>query len=579
MNKFEEMIYNSGLYSGEFIKAFGISSPHWFSSNWHSRELSLRHDMVCVLLCNLQEFSIEETIKSSISSSRTGTLTEPSDEAAPTPSLDIPRDILDFEPDVEAIEAGDAESEMKDIDQQRIMDEEYTKRFILLEGTSNVAQKQNICADMWECERPNSQWDIIDRELKKFIEVKVTTNLREAVEAYEDKSQGLEGNTALFHVHPTTAQCYWANHPGGLAGEAKVTNFLIRRFQYSSTRANTNPLAEEGELEKRIFCNDRFNRMVKEWYTPFWSARNDAPIMDSHMWERQPKGVKPKDLLAVLEDPRLRYEAEEVKLRMKILPEMMVHNYITTSCEDAEIMDLMIKECWGNLLSFEGGEGLVKAAIQLLKHWTLRPSDRNNFKFLSQRELERDPSLRLESKYLGILAKKKIRNDGDNTTKQPEYSEAKKMRYGPWFDCMMKDLSKKTLDRFEPMAQLAREENDTRHPMAMVSQRVATFLVNSFIGTYAAVTASKCTGIYSRLGGSYLTGEGKGSAHSYAAMMPIYATCTAKNGDVIRKVHGILIRAPQHAKSSTDRINMITIEMVDRVSRSMAYAKKVYKAT
>jgi hypothetical protein len=59
MNKFEILVNNGKLYSEAFIKTFGINSPHWFPSNWHQRELSLRHDMVCVLLCNLEEVDVK----------------------------------------------------------------------------------------------------------------------------------------------------------------------------------------------------------------------------------------------------------------------------------------------------------------------------------------------------------------------------------------------------------------------------------------------------------------------------------------------------------------------------------------
>lgn len=59
--------------------------------------------------------------------------------------------------------------------------------------------------------------------------------------------------------------------------------------------------------------------------------------------------------------------------------------------------------------------------------------------------------------------------------------------------------------------------------------------------------------------------------------MPIHAPCEDEQGNVIRKVHGFLVRAPQHARSSTDRINIVTFEMVSKCPRSLAYLEKVQK--
>lgn len=111
----------------------------------------------------------------------------------------------------------------------------------------------------------------------------------------------------------------------------QVINFLIRQMQYLSTRVNMCDLMEEDDLKSRIFCNDRFNKMVEEWYKSFWAARNDPPILDKKALERQPQNIQPLNLLKNLEDPRLRKKAEEVRWRGKILPEIMVHNFIATS--------------------------------------------------------------------------------------------------------------------------------------------------------------------------------------------------------------------------------------------------------
>lgn len=214
------MIYNSGLYAPQFIKTFGVDSPHWFSSNWHSRELSLRHDMVCVLLCNLEEFSIEETVRSSTESSKGEQSSGPSTVKSPSDEFARPTGVLEMEPDEGEMEATNYEVEMREKVEQMVVEEEITKRFILLEGLTNVAQRQNMIADSWGCNRPNSQWDIIDRELHKFIEVKVALNERKAIQTFEQKSEDLYEYSSLFVIRPDNANHTWHRHPEGLHGEA-----------------------------------------------------------------------------------------------------------------------------------------------------------------------------------------------------------------------------------------------------------------------------------------------------------------------------------------------------------------------
>jgi len=74
-------------------------------------------------------------------------------------------------------------------------------------------------------------------------------------------------------VNPETAETLWKNHPGGLMGEAKVKNFLIRRSQILTERIHKSDLIEFDDSEDRVFCSQRFNKMVGGWYTPFFSIQ------------------------------------------------------------------------------------------------------------------------------------------------------------------------------------------------------------------------------------------------------------------------------------------------------------------
>lgn len=582
MNPIEDIIYNSQLYSERFINTFGVESPHWFNSNWHSRERSLRHDMVCVLLCNNEDFSIAKTDEERTTSSGTETSTSrtgPSNEE--DMDWEVPVDILDFEPDESEAEPINYEVNEQSETQMKFLLNEWSKRFILLEGTSNIAQKQNLTADSWGCMRPNSQWDIIDRELKRFIEVKVTINKDRCIGEFEHKSSEIVENSSLFVVNPETADIYWIRHPGGLIGEQKVKNFLIRRSQILTNKIYKNELIEDVDLENRIFCNKRFNKMMEDWVKPFWESRFDKPIVDEHIFDREPDIISPQDLLSKLKDPRLTKTDKEVKWRGKILPEVMVYNYKTEAAQDAQILDQLIHLIGNNLIynKEEDSDLNEKALLEVLNRWANKGESQSNFKFIPQKEMESKRIMPALSKQLGILAKRRLRNDTDETTIQPEYKTNPDLNYGPWFDSLLLDMSMPHNRKHSAFTQLENEEIKPINPMAIIAKRTCTKIIKTFNKTLISYTASKLSNIYSRLGGSYLIGAGSKSSHCHVSIMPIYATARGKNNVVKRYAHGVLVRAPHHARSSTDKINIFTIEMVSKLPRPQAYLEKLSKAT
>lgn len=53
MDKYEKLIFEANLYPSKFVVRYGTDSVHWNKDSWVQREMSLRHDMVCSLLCNM----------------------------------------------------------------------------------------------------------------------------------------------------------------------------------------------------------------------------------------------------------------------------------------------------------------------------------------------------------------------------------------------------------------------------------------------------------------------------------------------------------------------------------------------
>lgn len=196
IDPFTRLIYLSNLYPAEFVEAYGERSVHWFTSSPMSQERSLCHDMVCVLLCNQQALPPEKRPAPPIRTApekraKRESTSERSDEGD---SSESDEDILDL-----GVGLG------QDIPGEGFSGEdpaEANYRFRVLEGLSNIANVQHFWAKRWETATPDSQWDIIDVLLRKFIEVKVTSNIDAAKKEYAVKNQELLGNTSLIVVHP-----------------------------------------------------------------------------------------------------------------------------------------------------------------------------------------------------------------------------------------------------------------------------------------------------------------------------------------------------------------------------------------
>lgn len=115
------------------------------------------------------------------------------------------------------------------------------------------------------------------------------------------------------------------------------------------------------------------------------------------------------------------------------------------------------------------------------------------------------------------------------------------------------------------------------HPLPFLCEPIATEMFSTILKTNAGIQLSKLNNTYSRLGGAYSSGEVYGKEmFKNVAIFPIVATLSSTNAfdepgddsDRIRLASGIIIRAPYHARRPTDRIMIITIELLQRVDES-----------
>lgn len=100
-------------------------------------------------------------------------------------------------------------------------------RCILLEGMPFAEKIQNQFAEEWGLPKPTKNWDIIDQQEKKFIELKCSTDVGAAEHRFYEELQWAASHTLLVVFHPFAGICRLTGHPGFPPDEAKVKTFLL----------------------------------------------------------------------------------------------------------------------------------------------------------------------------------------------------------------------------------------------------------------------------------------------------------------------------------------------------------------
>jgi len=112
-----------------------------------------------------------------------------------------------------------------------------------------------------------------------------------------------------------------------------------------------------------------------------------------------------------------------------------------------------------------------------------------------------------------------------------------------------------------------------------VSRELFSKLVKKIAPSNATLFSSKLSNIYSRIGGSYLQRKDADSTtHSNCVIFPIVANLW-DNHEKGKVFSGFVIRGPQHSRSPTDRINLITVELFENDEHSRFYLNHQQKYT
>lgn len=245
-DNFENLIKKNEIYPLAFIERFQSTCPHWEMETWSKRERSLCHDMVCVLLANMEmSDNIEEKMMGELKRKFEGEGNNENEreakrkrmEEVPSTSRDMDID-LDYEYDsddeFQIPEISDDNNSEYEDDENNTFEAEHHHllkfRYLVLEGLINAPRFQDNFVRKWEMPKPNKLFDIIDTKEEKLIEVKTTVNVPGVINEFMNEKTTIQSaHVSLIVVDLNNFSIHTHFKKDKMPGEAKATGFLTLR--------------------------------------------------------------------------------------------------------------------------------------------------------------------------------------------------------------------------------------------------------------------------------------------------------------------------------------------------------------
>lgn len=532
MGEIRKLVLESGLYSDDFIKNYGRYSKYWSGYSWREREFYLRHQMVCLLLCNL---AVRRKRKADSDQIRTYVYGEGSSSGS---SIDL--GMKDEDVDIEYAEEA--------------LESELNFRYDMIEGKSSPALFQNQLCNQMGITKKEKLYDIGDNDKKKLIEVKVTINLQKIKDKLYDFIE--DQDTYLIHIHPETTEHWASSEEDELPGLEKAKMFLLTRRAYMLRLGivGFDRDHEESYLDE-VFCCGKLNYMTELWKSYFWDKIGPNPnygdsyseLYKSYSQEQRPIIIEERTLKSLIEDTTLRNE-DFMLYHGKILPPYICLSKTTESETDMEMVLSVTED-----MKFEPGIWLADAVMECMNAYK---ASQNHWTFLDVKGLNRYPNLK---KALGVGVKTEIRYDDHPDLVQKEFPGRSKARYSGWLSHMITELSQENDVSYFP--EFLDSEIRNIHTLSQLNKNITDAYFKMYSTSNTAQFASSIKNIYSRLSGAYANSGNKRS-NKQVLVFPIYSVGKMDNKKV-REIHGFCIRGPAHPKKPTDRIPIITCERLN----------------
>ncbi|AFN73048.1 polymerase PA [Tyulek (Tjuloc) virus] len=609
------LIANPQLYEAEFVSQAGELSEHWARDNWRKREESLRHDKVCMLLMNTEPKSgghIHEEEQDQGSSSKSlapeeeekrfnmGDVEELADHGREVflDNLDIEEGPPGAGTDVEGSDTSssgeeedftfgvdeemeeDTPQEILELMEPDLIDSNY--RYTLLEGVTSGKYAQMEYTTLWGIST-NNKWDLVDRNKRKLIEVKVTT--RPPHEVWEEVKSHSEGTDpehyGAYIIHDDLCGNFTPYKFGeidDLPGWIHAQDFLIKRHAFLVSYGG---VPSAGGIEDRAPVWDNvFMEKTRNWVAPLWKKgsvhprRDDSPRMEPFSISK---------FLSLLEDPRLRDTDRTAKWKGKLLPASWCKTILSTQDKDLDMVQVVLNDMgviglWEEINANPSKvERTVSALAELLKMF--KQGFERNDPYISVRKKHKgwvivgSPKTEVLTEALMELGVgyKPYQMTGviEDDMRQWETDDIEKLKWDDWMTELAQTESEPL--KCKVFQEGMFKEAESFHALDDPAKKLCTKIYELFRCHMIGATCAKYMGFYSRMGGSYLRAvTGNSKHHSSLAILPLYYKTYGDDGNSIRNLTGFVIRGPHHVRESTDTINLVIVEKVNLSRDQMA---------
>ncbi|AIY25031.1 polymerase acidic protein [Wellfleet Bay virus] len=604
-------ISNPILYDPRFVSVAGENSEHWPRDNWKKREESLRHDQVCALLMNTASrfpSHLEAAKESSSSKSQIyeegekqfnqeeieGLMEAGQMHLTESFSTSVRQDDEE-ESEGEGGESGDDEDdefaigdywgppeqteeemeEMINVGEPDLVDSD--KRYTILEGVTGAKYTQIAFSTLWGIDT-QKQWDIIDKQERKFIEVKITSrNPYQVWEEVKSASDISEEHFGACIVHDEGGGSFkqYVFNIDEMPGWKQVEDFLIRRYEFFLENGAV-PVAG-GDEDRYPVWDPIISEKIHDWIHPLWQPdKINARVDNSPRYEPFNIGL----FLNLLDDPRARNCSKSAKWNGKLMPFSWNSAVATTCDKDLDMVEEIIRhfdcESWSVVnWKEQSAESLVNGLKLLLERFKEGFIERNSY--IPVKKTKHGWTVKGErhtSEIQEMLSElgigwKFYKHTGivEEDMRQPESEDQEMMRWDDWLT-ELRISESQGLQGGRVFKDDVFKEAPSFHILDEPAKRICTELFDLFRTHKIGATCAKVMNFYSRMGGTYLRAAngGKSKMHSSLAILPLYYK--EYRGDREEKTSqrvmvGFVVRGPHHVRDATDTINLIIAEKVN----------------
>lgn len=571
---YKKLASDPALYPISFIERHGQQSIHWELESWQKRERSLCHDMLCILLSNLEPSqNLEEAMLKSLKRKATD------DDSNIPPKRACFRSINDPQPSTsrcEEIEFSDNEESTNFMPDDDYSDDDYDPekemlqdagatdyRYIVLEGLSTAIDVQNHFAKQWGMRGINKVFDIIDTNERKFIELKTTVRLNEVLVDYSKDINTCE-RTALITVdlNENLIDCH--NKEDEMPGMSKAYNFILKRRTLMKILGLEDRIHDEVSVEKLLFKSDYIEKTIESMLEMFMgNINNDLDIGEINVSGFNIEPITPQLLFENLRKPLMEEHKEICSYKGKLTPFFYCRNTEVEEHDDLYASDTFMLKLLGNITLVHGKEELVKAVKELTNYWFDSNKASKHFGFIDTRDSKYKEQLSEELKDSLMIGKKgKIFNAETMDVFQPEREKISNKAYPKWFEKLYNMMSQQNLLGECDMGSI--EEKSRLNMYEYIGDWLTKFY--SIVGQKnVGGFMDQIGNFYSRISGTYNTTIGNRTTHSMIACIPIKMNIIS-NGIQKRFISGIAIRGPHHTRSATDKSNLLIIEEIEGIN-------------